>query len=137
MKYIIHNIDSDVKFLINKLVKTMCKENNINYEKQDYRVLFSDEKIFYKYNGVKFTSGFNKSFSFYGKIYSNKKNKIIENLYFKDEFFVIEPNDRSLLIMSECIDNSTFVENDEELLHFYVAPSYLLDLQDPKLWQTL
>lgn len=137
MKYIVDNIETSVELSINKLVKKMCKENNINYEKQDYKVLFSNEKILYKHNGVKFTSGFNKSLSFYGKIYTNKKNTIIENIYIKDQFVVVEPNSKNILIMSEGVDNSTFVKDDEELLYFYVAPSYLLGLQDLALWQTL
>jgi hypothetical protein len=119
------------------MVQDICKENKINYQKQEYRILFSNEKILVKNKDIKFTSGAKKSLSFYGKIYLNKKGKIIESIYLKDNLLQLEPKPNSLLVMCEGIDNSTLVENDEILTHFYVAPEALTRLQDPTLWQNL
>ena len=135
--YILSDIKDNINNTINLLVQYICKENKINYEKQNYKVLFSNEKLLVKNNDIKFTSGSKKSLSFYGKVYLNKKGKIVESLYLKDETVHLEPNYSSLLIMYDSIDNSTKVDNDEDLLHFYVAPEILLGMQDPLLWETL
>jgi hypothetical protein len=135
--YILSDIKDNINNTINLLVQDICKENKINYEKQNYKVLFSNEKLLVKNNDIKFTSGSKKSLSFYGKVYSNKKGKIIESIYLNDQIVFLEPNNSSLLIMYDGINNSTTVESDEELLHFYVAPEILLKMQDPVLWQTL
>jgi hypothetical protein len=135
--YKLVDIKDNINNTINFLVQDICKENNINYEKQDYKVLFSNEEILVKNNDIKFTSGSKKSLSFYGKIYSNKKGKIIESIYLKDEIVYLEPNSNSLLIIYDSTNNSSTVDNDESLLHFYVAPAILLKMQDPILWQNL
>ena len=137
IQYKISDISDSVHNTINLTVQDICKENKINYQKQEYRILFSNEKILVKNKDIKFTSGARKSLSFYGKIYLNKKGKIIESIYLKDNLLQLEPKPNSLLIMCEGIDNSTLVENDEILTHFYVAPAALTRLQDPTLWQTL
>jgi hypothetical protein len=118
-------------------VQDICKANKVNYEKQDYKVLFSNEKILVKNNDIEFTSGSKKSLSFYGKIYLNKKGKIIESIYLKDKVVQLEPTHDSLLIIYDSTNNSTKVDIDEDLLHFYVAPAILLKMQDPLLWETL
>jgi hypothetical protein len=115
----------------------MCKENKINYNKQEYKILFSNDKILFKNNSIKFTSGAKKYLSFYGKIYSDKKEKIIETIYFNDDLVNLEMQKDDLLIILGGIKNSTVVGQDEELLHFYVAPSYMLEMQDPEIWQNL
>ncbi len=135
--YKLVDIKDSINNTINLLVQDICKENKVNYEKQNYKVLFSNEKILAKNNDIKFTSGSKKSLSFYGKIYSNKNGKIVETIYLKDDIVHLEPNSSSLLIMYDSIDNSTKVDNDEDLLHFYVAPEILLGMQDPLLWETL
>jgi hypothetical protein len=135
--YKIVDIKDNINSIINLLVEDICKENKINYQKQKYKVLFSNEKILVKDNDIKFTSGLKNSLSFYGKVYSNKKGRVVESIYLKDEIVHIEPNHSSLLIMYEGIPNSTKVDSDEDLLHFYVAPEILLKMQDPLLWQTL
>lgn len=135
--YRLVNIKDNINNTINLLVQDICKENKINYEKQEYKVLFSNEKIFVKNNDIKFTSGAKKSLSFYGKVYSKKKGNVIESIYLKDEVIHLKVNNDSLLIMCEGIENSTEVDNDQELLHFYVAPGNLLIMQDPLLWQTI
>jgi hypothetical protein len=137
IQYKISDISDSVHNTINLMVQDICKENKINYQKQEYRILFSNEKILVKNKDIKFTSGAKKSLSFYGKIYLNKKGKIIESIYLKDNLLQLEPKPNSLLIMCEGIDNSTLVENDEILTHFYVAPEALTRLQDPTLWQNL
>lgn len=135
--YILSNITDDINNTIKLLIQDICKENKINYEKQEYKILFSNEKVFAKNNDIKFISGSKKSLSFHGKIYSNKNGKIIENIYLKDEVVQLEPDQNSLLVIYEETKNSTVVENDEDLLHFYIAPAVLLKMQDPNLWQTL
>jgi hypothetical protein len=118
-------------------VKFMCKENKINYDKQEYKILFSNEIDYFKNNNIKFTSGSKKYLCFYGKIYSNKKEKIIETLYIKDGLIKFEPKNDNILIMSGGITYSTIVEDDEEVIYFYVAPNYLLEMHDPESWQKL
>ena len=135
--YKLVNIEDSINSTISFLVKDICKENKINYEKQEYKVLFSNEKILVKHNDVKFTSGSKNSLSFYGKIYSNKNGRVIESIYLKDEVIHLEPNHSSLLIMCEGIKNSTKVDDDQDLLHFYVAPVNLTTMQDPSLWQAI
>jgi hypothetical protein len=137
ISYSIININENIFNSIVHQVKFMCKENNINYEKQKYKILFSNEKIFYENNDVKFTSGIKKYLSFYGKVYLNKKETIVEKVHLENDLFVFTPENNDILIISGGIDNSTIVKNDEELLHFYVAPSNFLELQDLKLWQVL
>jgi hypothetical protein len=135
--YSLSDIKDNINNTINLLVQDICKENKINHEKQNYKVLFSNEKILVKNNDIKFTSGVKKSLSFYGKVYLNKKGKIIESIYLEDKTIYLEPNNSSLLVMYDGVNNSTKVDIDEDLLHFYVAPSILLGMQDPLLWQTL
>lgn len=137
IEYRLFKIQDNINNTINLLVQDICKENKINYQKQEYKILFSNEKILVKHNDIKFTSGSKKSLSFYGKTYLSKKSKIVENVYLKDNIVKFEPEKDSLLIMCEGIDNSTFVENDEDLTYFYVAPKALIKLQDPTLWQSL
>lgn len=135
--YVLSTIEGDTSKSINILIQEICKTNNINYNKQKYKILFSNEKIYFKNNDVKFTSGLKKYLCFYGKIYLNKKSKIIETIYLDNDLFKIEPEINNILIISGGINNSTIVEHDEELLYFYIAPSFFLEMQDPKTWQTL
>ena len=137
INYVISNAGSDIHSTIKSLVQSVCKENKINYKKQDYNILFSNEKIFLKNNDIKFTSGSKNILSFYGKIYLNKKGKLIENIFLHDNTVQLEPKETDLIIISGGIDNSTVVEIDQDLLYFYVAPSSLLESQQPKLWQPL
>lgn len=122
---------------IAKEIESICKENNINYKKQEYRILFCNEKVLYKNNGIRFTSGIKKYLCFYGKTYLNKTGKITESIDLENEIVNLDPESNDALIIFGGVDNSTLVEKDEELLHFYVAPTHLLGLQDPKLWQIL
>jgi hypothetical protein len=136
-KYIVSDVGNNVNVTIKTLVKSMCKENKINYEKQKYNVLFSNEKMFIKNNDLKFTSGSKDILSFYGKVYLNKNGKLVENIFLDDNTVQIEPKETDIIIISGGVDNSTVVEIDQELLYFYVAPSYLLESQQPNLWQSL
>jgi hypothetical protein len=137
VEYILAPINGDINNLIKDLVQQMCKYHKINYEKQEYRALFSNEDLLVKNNGVKFTSGSKKYLCFYGKVYLNKKNKIIESVYLQDGVVELEPKSTEMLLIFGGVDNSTVLENDEALLHFYIAPKYFLDLQDPLLWKPL
>lgn len=137
MNYSVFIPDTNLIESITIAVKAMCKENRINYEKQKYKILFSNETLFAKNNDIRFTSGSKKYLCFYGKSYSNKNGNISETIYLKDRPVNFNPeNDKALLILGG-IENSTAVDNDENLLHFYIAPSSLIGLQDPLLWQTL
>jgi len=136
-EYKLVKIEDSINETITFIVQDICKENKINYEKQEYKVLFSNEKILVKNNDVKFTSGSKNSLSFYGKIYSNKRGRVIESIYLKDDAIHLEPNNNSLLIICEGIKNSTKVDDDQDLLHFYVAPANLIIMQDPSLWQAI
>jgi hypothetical protein len=137
IKYIVSDVVNSANVTIKTLVQSMCKENKVNYEKQKYNVLFSNEKMFIKNNDLKFTSGSKDILSFYGKIYLNKKGKLIENIFLDDNTVQIEPKETDIIVISGGVDNSTVVEIDQELLYFYVAPSYLLEAQQPNLWQSL
>ena len=135
--YNLIKVEDNIDKLINNLVKNMCKLNNINYDKQEYKILFSNEIDYFKNNDIKFTSGSKKYLCFYGKIYSNKKEKIIETLYMEDSLIKIEPKNDNILIMSGGIIHSTVVEHDEKIVYFYVAPSHLLEMHNPELWKKL
>jgi hypothetical protein len=137
MKYIVFNQETDTISSISTAVRAMCKENKINCERQEYKVLVSKETLFVKNNNVRFTSGSKKYLCFYGRSYLNKNGKITETIYLKDNLVTLNPDSNELLLISGGIDNSTVVDDDETLLHFYVAPSSLLGLQDPALWQNL
>jgi hypothetical protein len=136
-EYSLVDLDNEVDIVIKKITQGLCKENSINYQKQQYRILFSSEDVFLKNNDIRFTSGLKKYLSFYGKVYLNKKGRIIENIHLQNNTITLEPNQNSLLVLSGGINNSTFVENDENLLHFYIAPNSMLGLQDQDLWKSL
>jgi hypothetical protein len=135
--YRIIDIEGEIVEHIKGLVKNICRENKINYSRQEYKVLFSNENLFFSNNNVKFSSGAKAYLSLYGKLYPNKKNKIIEKIYLDEDTVEVEPTRSSLLILLGGIKNSTIVENDEEVLYFYVAPAKMLELQDSQNWQTL
>lgn len=137
MVYLLVDAQNISKSKIAQAVNILCKENKINYEKQEYKILFSNEDILLQNNNIRFTSGLKKYLSFYGKIYLNKIGNITEDIYLQDKTISLKPNTNSFLVICGGIDNSTTVDHDESLLHFYVAPSYLLDLQDQKLWQSI
>jgi hypothetical protein len=135
--YLVSDIKKDINSTIKELVEYLCKENKINYKKQEYKLLFSNEKMLSQNNDMKFTSGSKNDLSFYGKIYLNKNGKVVESIYIEDDVIEVEPKDTELLIMYGGTKNSTTVEVDQELPYFYVAPSYLLEMQDLNLWQDL
>lgn len=137
IEYIISNAESDVNSTIKTVVKNICKENKINYKKQEYSILFANEQMFLKNNDLKFTSGSKNILSFYGKVYLNKKGKLIENIFLPNKIVKLEPKETDLIVICGGVDNSTVVEIDQELLYFYIAPSSLLKLQQPNLWQPL
>lgn len=120
---------------IKTLLEFMCKENKIYKERQNYKIYFNKEKIFTKHNNVLFTSGSKKYLSFYGKVYLNKNSKIIETVHLDDKNVVIHPLVNSVLIISGGVRNSTVVENEEDVLYFYIAPTLMLDMHEPKKWK--
>lgn len=119
------------------LLESMCKENKINKRSQDYKILFNNEKVFAKNNNVLFTSGSKKYMSFYGKLYLNKKNKIIETIYLEDKTVIFEAFKDTVLLIFGGVNNSTSIESEEDILYFYIAPKIMLDLQEPGKWQDL
>lgn len=135
--YKLSNIEENILNSIKDHVSFMCKENNINYAKQDYKLLFSNEDVLRKNNGVRFTSGLKKYLCFYGKIYSGKTGFIVENIHLQDNLVTVNPERNSFLIISGGTDNSTIVEHDQKIMHFYVAPGYMLEMQDSETWQNL
>ena len=128
--------ESEIKS-IKTLLSLMCKENKINQERQNYKILFSKEKVFAKNNDTIFTSGSKKTLSFYGKIYLNNNKKITETIYLDNQDVIFKPSENSLLIISSGIGNSTSVENEEDIVYFYIAPTHLLSLQDPTKWENV
>lgn len=137
IEYNISKIDDSYIESIKTLLEYMCKENKINKKSQEYKILFSDEKVLKKHNSVLFTSGSKKYLSFYGKIYLNKKNKIIETIHLEDGPISFEVFDNTILIILGGINNSTNVEDEENILYFYIAPKAMLELQEPGKWQDL
>jgi hypothetical protein len=134
-QYSVSKIEGSDIESIKTLLEYMCKENRINQKSQEYKILFSNEKVFKKHNSVLFTSGSKKYLSFYGKLYLNKKNKISETIYLEDETITFEAFKDTVLIISGGVNNSTNVEDEENILYFYIAPKIMLDLQEPGKWQ--
>lgn len=122
---------------IRTLLTFMCKENNINQERQKYKVLFNNEQVLTQHNGLMFTSGSKKYMSFYGKIYLNKNINMVETIVTGGDNVIIEPYANSILMISGGVNNSTTVQNDQDVLYFYIAPEYLLELQDSQKWENL
>jgi hypothetical protein len=137
MEYSVLKIENSNIESITTLLEYMCKENKINQKSQDYKILFSNEKVFKKNNSILFTSGSKKYLSFYGKLYLDKKNKISETIYLEDETITFEVFEDTVLIISGGVSNSTMVEDDENILYFYIAPKVMLDMQEPGKWQDL
>jgi hypothetical protein len=137
INYAFTEIDGTEFESVQKILGLMCKENNINQERQNYKILSSKEKVFAKNNDILFTSGSKKYLSFYGKVYLSKRGKILETIYLDNSDIVVEPSINSLLIISGGVNNSTIVQEEEDVLYFYIAPSIMLDLQDPEKWQDL
>lgn len=135
--YVFTEIESTEFESIQKILDAMCKENNINKERQNYKILINKEKIYPKYNNVLFTSGSKKYLSFYGKIYLSKNKKILETLYLDHQDIVLEPSKNSLLVILGGIINSTVVEKEEDVLYFYIAPSTMLNLHEPGRWKDI
>jgi hypothetical protein len=131
------DINEDINNSISKALEYLCKENNINYKNQEYKVLFSNEKLFLNHNDIVFTSGSKKYLSFYGKVYTNKNKTITETVHLENDKVIINPHENSLLIIRGGVGNSTKVEEDQEILYFYIAPKYFLKLHDGLSWQTL
>jgi hypothetical protein len=120
---------------IKTLLDFMCRENKIYKERQNYKIYFNKERIFTKHNHVLFTSGSKKYLSFYGKVYLNKDSKIVETIHLDNQDIVIHPSVNSILIMSGGVKNSTVVENEEDVLYFYIAPTLMLDMHEPGKWE--
>jgi len=137
IEYSISKIKGSHTESINTLLEYMCEENKINKKSQDYKILFSNEKVFKKHNDILFTSGSKKYLSFYGKIYLNKKNKIVETIYLDNESIAFEVFNDTILIIFGGVSNSTSVEDEENVLYFYIAPKTMLELQEPGKWQDL
>jgi hypothetical protein len=135
--YSFTEIESTALESIQKVIGFMCKENNINQKRQNYKVLFNKEKLSPKYNDILFTSGSKKYLSFYGKIYLNQDSTALETIHLDNNDIVINPSANSLLVILGGIKNSTVVENEEDVLYFYIAPSTMLGMQDPEKWQDL
>lgn len=122
---------------IKSLLSLMCKENNINQERQNYKILLNKERILVENNNISFTSGSKKYMSFYGKIYLNKNINMSETVNVEGQEIIIGPYENSILIISGGAKNSTSVQEDQDVLYFYIAPSHLLDLQDPTKWENI
>jgi hypothetical protein len=135
--YYTTTVDENINKSIRDAVEYLCKENNINYKKQEYKVLFSNEKLLLKNNNVVFTSGSNNYLSFYGKAYLDKNKNIVETVYLENSTATVNPTENSLLVIRGGVGNSTTVEEDKDVLYFYVVPNYLLKLHDQSSWQTL
>ena len=137
INYVFTKNTEEVNKTIKSIVENMCKENKINYNKQNYMISFSDEQVLFENNGIRFTSGSKKLLSFYGKVYLDKNKKIIECIHVNEKGEFIEIEENGILVISGGIQNSTFIKNYEEIMHFYVAPKHMLNWQNPENWQTL
>ena len=135
--FMLSEIDGSESETIQLMLNSMCKQNRINQEKQHYKIFFSNEKIYVRNNEVQFTSGSTKYLSFYGKVYIKTSGKVLEKIYSNNGVVEFEPPDASILMIYGGTNNSTIVEHDEDILYFYIAPSHMLDMQNPENWQTL
>ena len=135
--YSFTEIESTALESIQKVLGFMCKENNINQKRQNYKILFNKEKLSPKHNNLLFTSGSKKYLSFYGKIYLDEGSTALETIHLENNNIVIKPSVNSLLVIFGGIKNSTVVDNEEDVIYFYIAPSAMLDMQDPKKWQDI
>lgn len=137
INYHLTTIDRSIDKSIANAVERICKANNINYKKQEYKILFSNHNLSSKNNDVVFVSGSKKYLSFYGRVYLNKNQKVIEKIYSDNTIVTIDPPGNSILVVLGGVETSTIVEHDKDVLHFYIAPAHLLELHDPLSWKTL
>jgi hypothetical protein len=137
INYHLTTIDRSIDKSIANAVERICKANNINYKKQEYKILFSNHNLSSKNNDVVFVSGSKKYLSFYGRVYLNKNQKVIEKIYSDNTIVTIDPPENSILVVLGGVETSTIVEHDKDVLHFYIAPAHLLELHDPLSWKTL
>lgn len=137
INYHLTTIDRSIDKSIANAVECICKANNINYKKQEYKILFSNHNLSSKNNDVVFVSGSKKYLSFYGRVYLNKNQKVIEKIYSDNTIVTIDPPENSILVVLGGVETSTIVEHDKDVLHFYIAPAHLLELHDPLSWKTL
>lgn len=137
INYHLTTIDRSIDKSIANAVERICKANNINYKKQEYKILFSNQNLSSKNNDVVFVSGSKKYLSFYGRVYLNKNQKVIEKIYSDNTIVTIDPPENSILVVLGGVETSTIVEHDKDVLHFYIAPAHLLELHDPLSWKTL
>jgi hypothetical protein len=133
--YVFADIGNSVNKSIEMLLSVMCKTNKINQQKQDYRIFFSKEKMFIENNKVQFTSGSKKYLSFYGKIYVGNFGKITETIHSDSGDILLNPLNNTVLMIFGGVNNSTVLEDDQDIMYFYIAPKHTLDLQNPENWQ--
>ena len=130
-------VSNDIDYIenIKNQIEILCIENNINKNKQNYKILILTETI--SPNKMIFTSGSKKTLSFYGRVYLGTGNKIKEKIH-EDETikeFYLKPN--SLIIIRGGTYSSTEVERDTQILSFYVAPSSMVSHLTLDNWELL
>jgi hypothetical protein len=116
-------------------LKTLCIENNINYNKQNYKILIVEETL--KDSELIFTSGSSKTLSFYGRVYLDSDAQIVEKIHNQggvDEHHMVR---NSFIIISGGTKSSTRLSEDVQVLSFYIAPKSLIDGQFADNWKSV
>lgn len=130
-------VDNSTNYIddIKKQIDILCIENNINKNRQNYKILILNEIIVP--NNLVFTSGSRKTLSFYGRVYIDTGKKIKEKIYegkTMQEFY-LSPS--SLIVIRGGTHSSTEIEENTQVLSFYVAPESMVSHLVLDNWQVL
>lgn len=130
-------VDNSINYMddIKKQIEILCIENNINKNKQNYKILVLNETIVP--NNLIFTSGSRKTLSFYGRVCIDAGNRIKEKIYegkTVQEFYL---KHNSLIIIRGGTHSSTEVEKNTQVLSFYIAPESMVSHLSLDNWQLL
>jgi hypothetical protein len=131
---LISNIDHNKETIydnIKQYLESFCLENNINKERQDYKIMFCEEQ--YSSNtSLTYRVGFQKSLCFYGKFYILPPEK--EYFLKGEEVIEISPNPGDLIIGFGSITNKTVTDKQASTLEFYIGSSSSLRGFDLSQW---
>jgi hypothetical protein len=116
-KYDDFNINS-LKENIKAIIQNLCKEQNINFEKQDYKIsgIFNNIE-----NNTWYSLCSKKLFNFFGKYYLT--DNVLETFKNQTDEYNISVNKNDLVIALHHFYNKTYSETESKCIEFYVAPS--------------
>lgn len=103
---------------IKKIIQDFCKEKDINFEKQDYKIsgIFNNIE-----NNTWYSLCSKKLFNFFGKYYLD--DNILETFKNQTDEYNILVNKNNIIIALHHFYNKTYSAVDSKCIEFYVAPS--------------